>query len=39
MIEIVDGLEETDNVIIVGQVGLKPDATVTVINADADGDN
>ena len=39
MIEIVDGLEETDNVIIVGQVGLKPDATVTVINAAADGDN
>ena len=33
MIEIVEGLEETDNVITVGQVGLKPDATVTVINA------
>ena len=39
MIEIVEGLEETDNVIIVGQVGLKPDARVTVINAVADGDN
>lgn len=33
MIEITDGLDETDNVVIVGQVGLKPDATVTVINA------
>jgi membrane fusion protein (multidrug efflux system) len=33
MIEITEGLEETDNVITVGQVGLKPDATVTVINA------
>ena len=33
MIEIIEGLEETDNVITVGQVGLKPDATVTVINA------
>jgi multidrug efflux pump subunit AcrA (membrane-fusion protein) len=39
MIEIVEGLEETDNVIIVGQVGLKPGAKVTVINAAADGDN
>jgi membrane fusion protein (multidrug efflux system) len=35
MIEITDGLEETDNVITVGQVGLKPDATVTVINGPA----
>ena len=33
MIEITEGLEETDNVITVGQIGLKPDATVTVINA------
>lgn len=39
MIEIVDGLEETDNVIIVGQIGLKPDAKVTVINAVADGND
>jgi membrane fusion protein (multidrug efflux system) len=39
MIEIVEGLEETDNVIIVGQVGLKPDARVTVINAAEDGEN
>ena len=36
MIEITTGLTETDNVITVGQVGLKPDATVTVINAPAD---
>jgi membrane fusion protein (multidrug efflux system) len=33
MLEIVDGLDDNDNVITVGQVGLKPDATVTVINA------
>jgi len=33
MIEITEGLDETDNVITVGQVGLKPDATVTIINA------
>ncbi len=31
MIEITSGLEDTDNVITVGQVGLKPDARVTVI--------
>ncbi|MDH3619986.1 MAG: efflux RND transporter periplasmic adaptor subunit [Gammaproteobacteria bacterium] len=35
MIEIIEGLTETDNVVTVGQVGLKPDATVTVINAPA----
>jgi len=39
MIEVVSGLADTDNVIIVGQVGLKPDATVTVINAVADGND
>ena len=33
MIEISDGLTDADNVITVGQVGLKPDAAVTVINA------
>lgn len=33
MIEITEGLDDSDNVITVGQVGLKPDATVTVINA------
>ena len=33
MIEIVEGLSEDDDVIVVGQVGLKPDAVVTVINA------
>lgn len=31
-VEITSGLEETDAVITVGQVGLKPDATVSVIN-------
>ncbi len=39
MIEIVEGLEDTDNVITVGQIGLKPDARVTVINAATDGDD
>jgi len=39
MIEISDGLLDTDNVITVGQVGLKPDATVTVINAPAKEDS
>lgn len=33
MVEIVDGLTETDNVIVVGQLGLKEDAEVSVINA------
>ena len=32
MIEITEGLDDADNVITVGQLGLKPDATVTVIN-------
>lgn len=32
LIEITSGLDDTDYVITVGQVGLKPDATVTVIN-------
>jgi len=36
LIEIVDGLAETDNVITVGQIGLKPDTVVTVINTPAD---
>lgn len=36
LIEIVDGLVDTDNVITVGQAGLKSDAAVTVINAPAD---
>lgn len=34
MVEIVDGLSDTDNVIIVGQVGLKPDARVTIVDGD-----
>jgi len=33
MVEIVEGIAETDHVITVGQIGLKPDASVTVINA------
>mgnify|MGYP001822010358 CR=1 FL=1 len=33
MLEITEGLDDTDNVITVGQLGLKPNATVTVINA------
>lgn len=33
MIEIIDGLTDTDNVVTLGQVGLKDDSTVTVINA------
>ncbi len=33
MIEITEGLGDTDQVITVGQVGLKEDATVTIINA------
>ena len=34
MIEISSGLTDDDNVVTVGQVGLKPDARVTVINTD-----
>lgn len=33
MVEITDGLDDGDYVVTVGQVGLKPDAKVTVINA------
>ena len=33
MIEIVDGLTDTDNVVTLGQVGLKDESKVTVINA------
>lgn len=33
MLEITEGLDDDDNVITVGQIGIKPDATVTVINA------
>ena len=32
LIEVTSGIEETDQVITVGQVGLKPDATISVIN-------
>lgn len=32
MVEITDGLNETDAVVTVGQAGLKPDAKVTVVN-------
>jgi membrane fusion protein (multidrug efflux system) len=33
MLEIVDGLTDTDNVVTLGQIGLKNDSKVTVINA------
>jgi membrane fusion protein (multidrug efflux system) len=33
MIEVTDGLTDDDRVVTVGQVGLKDDATVTIINA------
>jgi membrane fusion protein (multidrug efflux system) len=33
MIEVVAGLADSDEIIVVGQAGLKPDATVIVINA------
>ena len=36
MIEVTEGLTDDDSVITVGQIGLKPDATVTVINMEAD---
>jgi membrane fusion protein (multidrug efflux system) len=32
MVEITEGLDETDAVVTVGQAGLKPDATVVVVN-------
>jgi membrane fusion protein (multidrug efflux system) len=34
MIEITSGVTDDDDVVTVGQIGLKPDARVTVINAD-----
>ena len=33
MIEVTEGLDDTDHVVTVGQIGLKPDSAVTVINA------
>jgi membrane fusion protein (multidrug efflux system) len=36
MIEIIDGLDDNDHVITMGQVGLKDNASVTVINAEGD---
>jgi membrane fusion protein (multidrug efflux system) len=36
MIEVVDGLDESDQVIVVGQTGLKPDAVVSIVNAAPD---
>jgi membrane fusion protein (multidrug efflux system) len=33
MIEIIDGLDDDDRVITVGQIGLKPDAEVNIVNA------
>jgi len=38
-IEILSGLSDNDKVITVGQVGLRPDSAVTVINAPDDGDD
>jgi membrane fusion protein (multidrug efflux system) len=35
MIEIVNGLSESDKVVIVGQTGLKPDALVAIVNVNA----
>lgn len=35
-VEIISGIDDSDDVIVVGQVGLKPDAAVTVINRDPD---
>ncbi len=35
MIEVADGLSDDDAVVTVGQIGLKPDAKVSVINAPA----
>lgn len=35
-VEILGGIDDDDDVIVVGQVGLKPDAAVTVINREAD---
>lgn len=36
MIEVVEGLDDSDEVIVVGQIGLKPDAHVQVINGTGD---
>lgn len=33
MVEIITGVDDEDEIITVGQIGLKPDASVTVINA------
>ncbi|MGI9238636.1 MAG: efflux RND transporter periplasmic adaptor subunit [Woeseiaceae bacterium] len=33
LMEIIDGIVDSDNVVTVGQIGLKPDAEVSVINA------
>lgn len=38
MIEVVEGLDDDDRVVTVGQVGLKDEALVTIINADKDND-
>ena len=32
MVEIIDGLGDTDRIVTVGQVGLREGATVTIIN-------
>ena len=38
-IEILEGLEDTDQIVLVGQLGLKDGTKVTVINAVDAGDN
>lgn len=38
MVEVIDGLTDGEHVITVGQIGLKDEAPVVVINADADED-
>lgn len=37
MIEIITGIDDSDRIVTVGHVGLKEDATVTIINADDSG--
>jgi len=39
MIEILSGLEDNDQVVVIGQLGLKADADVNVINASSDEDS
>lgn len=38
MVEILDGLDDDDRIVTVGQIGLKADSKVTIINDDLDDD-